>query len=143
MENPKAIQLVKLLPIAEEVEERERKVAPSTKNAQSSCVTEMMQHVWSSLLRMGLAVEDLENLSSSPTDSEEDENESDSSSENEIPMLTELQRCYHAVYRKSPGFGTTLSKTLNVLMVDSAVQVVKCIQRKYVGIVQFDSCGIE
>ncbi len=33
----------------------------------------------------------LEHVSSSPTDSEEDENESDSSSENEIPMLTEPQ----------------------------------------------------
>jgi hypothetical protein len=33
------------------------KVAPSAKNAQSSCVTEMMQHVWSGLLQMGLAAE--------------------------------------------------------------------------------------
>jgi len=67
---------------------------------------------------------------------EEDENESDSSSENEIPMLTEPRRCYHAVYPKKSWFWYNLllaSKTLNVLMVDSAVQVVKCIQRKYVG----------
>lgn len=46
-----------VLPIAEEVEEWETKDAPSAKNAQSSCVTEMMQHVWSGLLQMGLAAE--------------------------------------------------------------------------------------
>jgi hypothetical protein len=59
---------------------------------------------------------DLEHVSSSPTDSEEDENESDSSSENEIPMLTEPRRCYHAVYQKSPGLGTTPSLQARLLM---------------------------
>jgi hypothetical protein len=59
---------------------------------------------------------DLENVSSSPTDSEEDENKSDSSSENEIPMLTEPRRCYHAVYPKSPGVGTTSSLQARPLM---------------------------
>ncbi len=59
---------------------------------------------------------DLEHISSSPADSEEDDNESESSSENEILMLTEPRRCYHAVYPKSPDLGTTSSLQARPLM---------------------------
>jgi hypothetical protein len=39
-----------------EVKEQETEVASSTKNAQSSSVSEFLQHIWSGLFWMGLAV---------------------------------------------------------------------------------------